>query len=73
MLAYVYALDAQGRERLPGDVTWAYQSLTTLKRYWLGRFFAPGTYRVYIHWNRDRSYGPANRTAMVTVPTKEAP
>jgi hypothetical protein len=71
MIAYVYALDAQGRERLPGAVSWAYQSIATLKRYWLRRGGAPGTYRVEIHWRRDRGYGPADHTFLWTVPPRE--
>jgi hypothetical protein len=67
MRAYVYQLDAQGREQLPGCTTTAYQSVRALERYWLRPAFPPGRYRVYLHHNEDRSYGPADRIALITL------
>ena len=69
MRAYVYRLDDEGRERLGTDwcrISPAYQRLRTLQRYFVRRL-RPGTYRVYVHRDWERRYGPADQVYTTTV------
>jgi hypothetical protein len=71
MIAFVYKIDAEGREQLPGRVSTAYQSIRALERYWLRKSFLPGRYRVYLHHGGHRKYDAAHRIALISIAEKE--
>jgi hypothetical protein len=65
IVAFIYAVDDTGREHT-GTVVNRYSSYTALQRYWLSRYLKPGCYKVYLHHDRNRIYGQADRELTYT-------
>lgn len=72
MQAFVYRTETSGRDILgTGRVTPAYKTYANLQRYYLNKFLAPGTYRVYVYYNWDNRYKESDATYEITIPEKQ--